>query len=228
LKRLILFVVFLLVSLPLWADYGLSNVVTQQIDRNQQKEQPPAPAENMTAPVPVQGTEPAPAGKTPPPAVTQFKKSAFYPYTIHISSWQTNKDALAQYKQKYQRLDGVFITKVDLGPTGIWYRIDIGAYAQDNEAITRMKDLQDRGVIDTESFIGSSVPYTIELDVFPDRDQAQKMVDKLRGAGVVTYVMKESDSAYRVLCGAFPNRKSAEPALNDLSALGLHAKITKR
>jgi septal ring-binding cell division protein DamX len=228
LKRLMLFVVFLLVSLPLWADYGLSNVVTEQIDRNQQKEQPPAPAEKMTEPVPVQGTEPAPAGKTPTPAVSQFKKSAFYPYTIHISSWQTNKDALAQYKQNYQKLDGVFITKVDLGPTGIWYRIDIGAYSQDNEAITRMKDLQDKGVIDTESFIGSSVPYTIELGVFPDKDQAQKMVDKLRGAGVVTYVMKESDSAYRVLCGAFPNRKSSEPALNDLSALGLHAKITKR
>lgn len=227
-KRLILFVVFLLVSLPLWADYGLSNVVTQHIDRNQQKEQPFPSTEKMSVSEPVKGAEPAPVGKNPTPAVPQFKKSAFYPYTIHISSWKTNKDAFAQYKQKYQKIDGVFITKVDLGPTGIWYRIDVGAYSQDNEAITRMKDLQDAGVIDAESFIGSSVPYTIELGVLPDREQAQKMVDKLRGAGVVTYVMKESDSAYRVLCGAFPNRKSSEPALNDLSALGLHAKITKR
>ncbi len=227
-KRLILFVVFLLISLPLWADYGLSNVVTQHIDRNQQKEQPFPSTEKMSVSEPVKGAEPAPAGKTPTPAVPQFKKSAFYPYTIHISSWKTNKDAFAQYKQKYRKIDGVFITKVDLGPTGIWYRIDVGAYSQDNEAITRMKDLQDAGVIDTESFIGSSVPYTIELGVLPDREQAQKMVDKLRGAGVVTYVMKESDSAYRVLCGAFPNRNSSEPALNDLSALGLHAKITKR
>jgi len=228
LKRLILFVVFLLISLPLWADYGLSNVVTQHIDRNQQKEQPFPSTEKMSVSEPVKGAEPAPVGKTPTPAVPQFKKSAFYPYTIHISSWKTNKDAFAQYKQKYRKIDGVFITKVDLGPTGIWYRIDVGAYSQDNEAITRMKDLQDAGVIDTESFIGSSVPYTIELGVLPDREQAQKMVDKLRGAGVVTYVMKESDSAYRVLCGAFPNRNSSEPALNDLSALGLHAKITKR
>jgi cell division septation protein DedD len=91
-----------------------------------------------------------------------------------------------------------------------------------------MKDYQDKGIIDTESFIGSSVPYTIELGVLPDRDQAQKTADKLRGVGVVTYIMKESDSAYRVLSGAFPNRKSSGPALNDLAALGLHAKITKR
>jgi septal ring-binding cell division protein DamX len=223
-----LFVVFLLVSLPLWADYGLSNVVTEQIDRNQQKEQPPDALEKISAPDPGKGAEPAPPDKTPPPAIPQFKKSAFYPYTIHISSWQTQKDAFAQYKQKYQKLDGVFITKIDLGPTGIWYRIDVGAYSVDNEAITRMKDLQDKGVIDTESFIGSSVPYTLELGVLPDKDQARKMADKLRGSGVVTYIMKESDSAYRVLSGAFPNRKSSEPALNDLSALGLHAKITKR
>jgi septal ring-binding cell division protein DamX len=228
LKRLMLFVVFLLVSLPLWADYGLSNVVTEQIDRNQQKEQPPDALEKISAPDPGKGAEPAPPDKTPPPAIPQFKKSAFYPYTIHISSWQTQKDAFAQYKQKYQKLDGVFITKIDLGPTGIWYRIDVGAYSVDNEATTRMKDLQDKGVIDTESFIGSSVPYTLELGVLPDKDQARKMADKLRGSGVVTYIMKESDSAYRVLSGAFPNRKSSEPALNDLSALGLHAKITKR
>jgi hypothetical protein len=50
LKRLMLLVVFLLVSLPLWADYGLSNVVTKQLDRNQQKEQPVAAAEKA-APV---------------------------------------------------------------------------------------------------------------------------------------------------------------------------------
>ncbi len=227
-KRLMLFVVFLLVSLPLFADYGLSNVITKQIDRNQQKEQPPAAAEKMSAPEPAQSAEPAPLDKTPTPAVPQFKKSAFYPYTIHISSWQTKKDAIAQYKQKYRKLDGVFITKIDLGPTGIWYRIDVGAFSSDNEAIKRMKDLQDTGVIDTESFIGSSVPYTIELGVLPDRDQAQKTADKLRGVGVATYIMKESDSAYRVLSGAYPNRKSSEPALNDLAASGLHAKITKR
>lgn len=227
-KRLMLFVVFLLVSLPLWADYGLSNVVTEQIDRNQQKEQPPAAAEKMSVPVQEPSAEPASPDKNPTPAAPQFKKSAFYPYTIHISSWQTKKDAFAQYKQKYQKLDGVFITKIDLGPTGTWYRVDVGAYSADNEATTRMKDLQDAGVIDTESFIGSSVPYAIELGVLPDRDQAQKMADKLRGVGVVTYIIKESDSAYRVLSGAFPDRKSSEPALNDLAALGLHAKITKR
>jgi cell division protein FtsN len=203
-------------------------VVTEQIDRNQQKEQPPAALEKMSVPVQAPRAEAASLDKKPTPVVSQFKKSAFYPYTIHMSSWQTKKDAFAQYKQKYQKLDGVFITKIDLGPTGTWYRVDIGAYSTDNEATTRMKDLQDTGVIDTESFIGSNVPYAIELGVLPDRDQAQKMADKLRGVGVVTYIMKESDSAYRVLSGAFPDRKSSEPALNDLAAVGLHAKITKR
>jgi cell division protein FtsN len=228
LKRLTLLVVLSLMALPLWADYGLSNVVTKQIDRGMQGEQPPAAKGSLSLPEPVKPGEPAPAEMAPPQAPPQFKKTAFYPYTIHISSWQTKKDALAQYKQKYRKLDGVFITKIDLGENGTWYRIDAGAFASVNEAVARMKDLQEKGVIDTEAFIGSSVPLAIELKVLPDREQARKTVEKLRGDGVLAYIMKESDSVYRVLTGAFPDRKSGVPALDELSAMGLQAKITKR
>jgi len=228
LKRVTLFVVLFLNAVPLWADYGMSNVVTKQIDRGQVMEQPAPPAQNMATPEPAKQAGTAPGEKVQVQEPVQFKKTAFYPYTIHISSWQTKKDALAQYRQKYKKQDGVFITKIDLGSTGVWYRVDAGAFVTAGEADTRMKDLQDKGIIDAEAFIGSSVPFTIELNVFPDRDQARSTVEKLQANGIVTYVMKESDSAYRVLTGAFPDRKSAAPALDDLSAMGLKAKITKR
>ncbi len=228
-KRAALFVVFCLMAQPLWADYGLSNVATKQIDRGQAKEQTQQTAVGeIAAPASTNGPDEAVPERASSQEPTQVKKTVFYPYTIHISSWQTNKDALVQYKKKYQKLDGVFITKIDLGSTGIWYRIDAGAFSTVNEAEKRMKDLQAKGVIDTEAFIGSSVPLAIELKVLPDRDQAQKMKDKLRSDGIVAYIIKESDSAYRVLTGAFPNRNSGGPALDDLSALGLQAKITKR
>ena len=84
-KRLMLFVVFFLVSLPLWADYGLSNVVTEQIDRNQQKEQPPAAPEKMSAPVPAPSAEPAPADKNADSSSSSIQEVCLLPvYHPHI------------------------------------------------------------------------------------------------------------------------------------------------
>lgn len=236
-RRLILLsVVFCLAAVPLWADYGLSNVVTKQIDRSQVKEQPPAapgkaapPAEQgkVVPPAPGQSPETAAPDKKPSQAAVQFKKTVFYPYTIHISSWQNKKDALSQYKQKFQKLDGVFITKIDLGATGVWYRIDYGTFSTSDEANARMKDLQAQGIIDTESFVGSSVPYAIEVGVYTSRAEAAKAGEKLREAGLVPYLMKEAE-AFRLLAGAFPSSKSAYPALEDITALGLQSKISKR
>jgi hypothetical protein len=91
-----------------------------------------------------------------------------------------------------------------------------------------MKDLQAAGTIDTEAFIGSSVPLTIEIGVYRDKSEALKMADKLYGEGIVPYIIKESGSAVRLLAGAFPSSKSAYPELEDITALGVESKITKR
>jgi hypothetical protein len=236
LRRLTLFVVFCLAALPLWADYGLSNVVTKQIDRTQVNQQVPAvpgkaasQAEQgkVVPPAPTQIPEAAAPDKKPSQTAVQFKKTVFYPYTIHISSWQNKKDALSQYKQKFQKLDGAFVTKIDLGVTGVWYRIDFGTFSTSDEANARMRDLQAQGTIDTESFVGSSVPYAIEIGVYASRAEAAKAGEKLRDGGVVPYIMKETD-AFRLLAGAFPSSKSAYPALEDITALGLQSKIAKR
>lgn len=228
-RRLLLVVLFCLVALPGRADYGLSNVVEDRIDRGQTSGQSvPAPPDEMTPAAPAPVPEQAQPLKKPEEAAPQYKKTAFYPYTIHISSWQGKKDALTHQKQQSRNLDPVFITKIDLGATGIWYRVDYGVFTNKNDASQRMDDLKARGVIDSESFIGSAVPYAIELGVFRDKPGATGEAGKLREKGVVTYIMKESDSAFRLLSGAYPGQKSAGPALEDLIALGLQPKITKR
>jgi len=160
--------------------------------------------------------------------VTEYKKSTFYPYTIHVASVKNKKDAMAQFRQKYQKLDGAFITKIDLGSTGVWYRIDLGEFTTINKATDQMKDLQARGIIDSEAFIGSSVPYTIEIGVYGDKSTALAAADKLLGEGIAPYLMKETDTVYRLISGAFPSTHSANPALEELISLGLQPKITKR
>ena len=223
-KRIALLVVLLLMALPLWADYGLSNVVKKQIDLDRQAGQS-TDVEGKMSPLPTQrNTSQSISNMTTP----EYKKSVFYPYTIHVASVKNKKDAMDQFRVKYQKFDVAFITKIDLGATGIWYRIDLGAYTTISKATDQMKDLKAKGIIDDESFIGSSVPYTIEIGVYDDRSVALNVADKLIGEGIVPYIMKETDTVYRLLSGAFPSTHSATPALEELISLGLQPKITKR
>ncbi|HOJ13158.1 MAG TPA: SPOR domain-containing protein [Deltaproteobacteria bacterium] len=226
-----------------WAGYGLSNVVEKTIaqpdssqapptSKPQAQEAPPAqpgakqapqeakPASTATAPEPL----PTPAKK---PAIT-YEKTAFYPYTIHISSWQSKKDALNHMQRLSGELEGVFVTKIDLGPTGLWYRVDYGVFENDQQAGQTMAELKTKGVLRNDPFIGSPVPYAIEIGVFPSKDAASAEASRLIRKGVSTYVVKESEAAYRLLSGAYHDRKSAEPALADLAALGIRAKTAKR
>jgi septal ring-binding cell division protein DamX len=243
LRRIFLVVVVIsLFAVPLWAGYGLSNVVTQQLTGQNQApaaQEVPAQAPKKT---PAQPVTPAPAqvpainqaSEQPPvvnkqPAMPEFKKTVFYPYTIHISSWQNHKEALNDYEKKYRKLDMAFITKIDLGDTGIWYRIDYGAFTNVSEAMGKMKDLKQSGVIqDPDAFIGATAPYAIEIGVYSGSEEAQAQVHKLQGKGLAPYIMKESGNVYRLLTGAYPSEKSALPARQDLKSLGLQAKITKR
>lgn len=231
-RRLALMVVvFCLVALPGWADYGMSNVVEKKIDRGQPSEQePPASPDAMSPAVPakVPGQTPAGKEKESEEAAPSYQKTVFYPYTIHISSWQGKKDALNHRLQKAKSLDPVFITKIDLGATGLWYRVDYGAFPSQKDASSRMGDLQSQGIIDAEAFIGSAVPYTIELGVFRNKAGASSEADRLMQKGVAAYILKESDSAFRLVAGAYPGQKSAGPSLDDFAAMGLRAKIVKR
>ncbi|MCK7510041.1 MAG: hypothetical protein MZV70_42405 [Desulfobacterales bacterium] len=120
-----------------------------------------------------------------------------------------------------------FITKIDLGATGIWYRVDVrGLFASQMEAVSRMSDLQDAG------HHGHGVLYRIQQcpmpsssGVLPDRARASGEGGQAsRQQGVVTYIMKESESAFR-LSGRGISRpaRALHRHSNDLTAMGLHA-----
>lgn len=232
---------FFLVCTAAWAGYGLSNVVEKRIDRTETPQPPavapegiqgtaPSQAPGATgeaaepgAPAPVAPREAAPAKKAEP----RYEKTVFYPYTIHISSWQSKKDALNYHLKLSREFDPVFITKIDLGATGIWYRVDYGAFSLRQQALDRMNDMKARGLLGADPFV-DTVPYAIEIGVFSSRQDASAEAARLLKKGFSTYVISEGESAYRLLAGAYPDKKSAAPAVNDLAALGIPAKIAKR
>lgn len=222
-KRLVLICILFSISLPLWADYGLSNVVTKEIHRSSPVEQPrEKPVQEI---VPPQTVMPQVSDTRPE---VSFTKTVYYPYTIHTSSWQDQSAAIQEVGKIRPELERVFITKIDLGTSGVWYRVDYGVFPTIKEAVVRLRELIADKVLEKGAFVGSTVPYAIEIGIYDSREKAEKIAGELEQKGIFTYTLKENDTLYRLLSGAYPDTKSASPAYNDLKAMGLHPTIKKR
>jgi len=224
-------VVIVLLPLCLWASYGKSNVLQKEIKRSPLITAPlpmttPAPQASPVVPQ----TSPVTPSITPATPSKGCVKNTFYPFTIHILSSQSYDDAKRSMERFNSTLGTVFITKTDLGPTGIWYRVDYGLFSMAKDAVLKMRELQRQGLIESGSFLGSPTPYTLELASFdaPSKKQALQEIGRLKGLGVASYLIEESGGCVRVVVGAFPDIKSAKMVLADLNQLGLKPMITKR
>lgn len=217
-RQFILVCILTLTALPLQAQWGLSNVVTKEIHRS-----PSLPADP-----PVAEENPAPAVTKQDVQQISYTKTTNYPYTIHLSSFETPQEAARQAVKMKSKLDTVFVTKIDLGEAGIWYRMDYGAFPTIKDAVLKLQELKNKGIVDKGTFVGGSVPYTIEIGMYNSMKDAQSKAQKLAGKGVISYVIKEREDIYRLLAGAYPNEKSAAPAMNDLMAMNLLPTLKKR
>ena len=218
-KRCVLMCVLLLTALPLWAGYGLSNVVTRQIQRGPVIEEVTEAAAEMP--------EVQPAVQEIPPAQPAVSATA-RPYTIHLSSWRNRGEALREMEEIRSRLDTIFVTKIDLGPSGVWYRVDHGMFPTIREAVARIRDLKSRGVIDRGAFVGGEVGLTIELGTYESMEEARDEAQELALSGIASYIVREGSAVFRLLVGAYNDEKSAVPAMEDLRALGYSPVLKKR
>lgn len=65
--------------------------------------------------------------------------------------------------------------------------------------------------------------FTLEFDVFHDRDDAEKLIDELRLKGIEAYftpLSRDGRVVYRVRRGVFPTRKEADHAVFAVKDLG--------
>jgi septal ring-binding cell division protein DamX len=224
-KHIFLICTMFLIALPAWADWGLSNVVKKEIHRTN-----PVSAAPVTGALTMTADTTAPVAAPEAPAqVVSYTKTTHYPYTIHLSSSQDINQTRKQIEIMQRRLvEMVFVTKINLGAPGTWYRIDYGAFSNIKDAVLKLQDLKTKGVVAKDAFVGGSVPYAIELGMYKSQQDAQAAVRSLSQKGLVPYVVKEKDDLFRLLSGAYPDEKSAAPALNDLMALNLQPALKKR
>jgi len=221
-KRILLICIMSLIALPLWADYGLSNVVTKEIHRAVVVEQTPEETADDVA------EEPAPQVEEKAPQAAPYTKTAYFPYTIHMSSWQDPQEAIQQAQGMSPSLGTIFITKIDLGSSGVWYRVDYGVFHTIKEAVAMLRELVAKKVIEKGAFVGGQVPYAIEIGMYDTENKAMDVAKELKQKGVTPYVLKETEGLYRLLVGAYPDTKSSLPAYNDLKELGLTPTMKKR
>lgn len=214
-KRCVLICALFLMAPPLWAGYDLSNTVTREIHRG------PVIEEVQDEPLKQQTSEKAIAPVSP-------AKTVYYPYTIHLSSWQDPKEACRQIEKMQSKLDMLFITKIDLGASGVWHRVDHGIFPTIKDAVARLRELKARDVIDKGAFVGGQVPYAIELGTYESVQEANDDARELKDQDMVPYVIREQDTVFRLLLGSYPDEKSAAPAMEDLKALGFDPTLKKR
>lgn len=214
-KRCVLLCMLFLMASPLWAGYGLSNVVTKEVHRGPVIEEIPVEPDERPAP-----EKTAESGS--------YAKTVYYPYTLHLSSWQDPLEASRELKKMQPRLDTLYITKIDLGASGIWYRIDHGLFPTIRDAVARLRELKAKNAIDKGAFVGGEVAFAIELGTYGSMQEAQEEAQELIEQGIVPYIVKERDSHFRLLAGAYPDDKSAAPAIEDLNALGFSPVVKKR
>jgi septal ring-binding cell division protein DamX len=226
-KHVLLICLVFLTASPAWADWGLSNVVKKEIHRTGTMT---APQDTALQPLPTDTSAQAPA---PAPVVQTrdipYTKTTHYPYTIHLSSSQDINQTRRQIQIIQRHLvEMVFVTKINLGVPGTWYRIDYGAFSNIKDAVLKLQELKNKGVVAKDAFVGGTVPYAIELGMYKSQQEAQAASGNLKQKGLVPYVVKEKDDLYRLLSGAYPDEKSAAPAMSDLMALNLQPSLKKR
>jgi len=254
---------------PLWAGYGLSNVVKLGIKPVSAEPAAASPAETKpleptvkapqppTAPVAKPAVvKPASAPSKPQVNASKIKTAAKsparphtvqraprasrpaaakpcavaasgYPFAVHLSSWRDQAQAVQELERLGGRVPQIFITKIDLGPRGVWYRVDCGLAVNREVAEARRRIVMRSGLVDKGSFVGEA-PYTVELAQVDGLEQAHARQAEFRSQEVFTYLIGMGGQRFRVACGAYSDAGSAQAVLNDLAALKIEAKLVRR
>ena len=73
----------------------------------------------------------------------QFVNKLVCIYTVQVSSYRNRQLALSHVQQLQERGLDVWITRVDLGERGVWYRVLLGKYKNRSEALANMNRLRE-------------------------------------------------------------------------------------
>jgi len=155
-------------------------------------------------------------------------ESSNYPYSIHISSYSTQRGALADLRRLEERGHHGYLSWINLLDKGIWHRVFIGPFKDEETAKEYLKGLT--------GFPGTKVrstPFALMLGSFRTQQEALEKQRKLSTKGYFSYILPahpsdEDRKRFRVLIGAFYTKDQAEVFSEKLRKDGLEAQVVVR
>ena len=155
-------------------------------------------------------------------------ESSNYPYSIHISSYSTQRGALADLRRLEERGHHGYLSWINLLDKGIWHRVFIGPFKDEETAKEYLKGLT--------GFPGTKVrstPFALMLGSFRTQQEALEKQRKLSTKGYFSYILPahpsdEDRKRFRVLIGAFYTKDQAEVFSEKLRKDGLEPPVVVR
>ena len=188
----------------------------------------PAPAVPAAAPTTsaaaAPAAAPAVATATPTPALPAVKPKPVvpYPYSIRLASYDKEKIALKALTRHQHAGLSPYLTKVNLGSKGVWWRMFTGYYPDREAAKAAVAEhnFKDAQIIKT--------PYASLIGTFSSEAEMDDLFKRLDAKGYSPYVIKDADDHFRLITGAFVSKKGAQDQHRDLKTDGFDSKIVER
>jgi cell division septation protein DedD len=146
-----------------------------------------------------------------------------YPYALYLGSFGSLDEAKRAENIYRQKGLSPYLAKVDFKEKGIWFRVFIGHFKDEKEALRfkQEKGLAEAGLSKTQfaNIIGTfSTGETLD----------QKMLSLEKLLGYSPYLIEEQDGRARLFVGAYLTREGAESLYKELESNGIQNQVVMR
>ena len=154
-------------------------------------------------------------------ATSSNEEIGSYPYSLHLGSHNNLEMAKRSILDLRGKGISPYLSRVDLGDKGIWYRIFTGHF----------RDVKEAERFRQEHVLAANIkntPYTNLIGTYSDQDELQKEIKPLKESGYFPYTITYDDGKPRLFVGAFLTRAGAEKQYRHLESKGIRNRVVTR
>jgi cell division septation protein DedD len=169
------------------------------------------------ADIPVSGAE-----KSDPQQQASHEKNWSYPFSVKLDAFRTLEGARKSVAHHKKEGRSPYWVKVDLGKSGVWYRVYVGYFKDRKEAASfiRNQDVTNATVVQT--------PYANLIGSFSSIDGLKDKAGALEDLGFCPYVIRDRNDVSWLFVGAFITKEGVEQQFSELETHGVENRIVNR
>ena len=157
-----------------------------------------------------------------------FSEGKKYPYVVQVSSVKQLANARKYMNSLLAKDYQAYIGFFKIPKKGNYYRILIGRFETQKDAVNYIKLLKEKKVV--PSGIASRIPYSLDAGTYPSYEKALKRDEELRKAGYAPFLFpirseKTEALQYKILIGAYLTKKDAQGPTLRVQKNGIKSKV---